>query len=156
MVNRFQHWLEELQEIIARRGLEDKVQVNGYLLGKAVMDYFEDIDRLKDFEGIDRANETKIYGYHAYWLMKRKPIQFLSAVVDKEQDLYINELACTTMIVSKIYEEKGLDITKGSKELYKFFNLLYYNFKYREYTQKTLEIMINAFFLGIDPISNMS
>ncbi|MCR4764082.1 MAG: hypothetical protein K5696_11185 [Lachnospiraceae bacterium] len=154
MTSRFTHWLDELQDVIKQRGLENEVQVNRYLLGKAVVDYFEDIIRLKAFEEIERCNEAKIYGYHAYWIMKRKPIQILPTAEIDAKTLHINELACATMIVSKMYEEKGIDIAQGGAELKRFFNLLYYSFKYREYTQKTLEIMIDAFFLGTTDSQN--
>ena len=41
------------------------------------MDYFADIQRLKDFHGIELANKNKIVAYEAHWILRRKPIQIV-------------------------------------------------------------------------------
>ncbi len=149
IAGRYKKVLDQLQTIIKQLGIADKVRVNEDLLGKVVVDYFEDIDRLKDFEEIDRICVSKIYAYETYWLMRRKPIQAESSGEDDEKWLYINELACTTMLVSKMYEEAGITAKQGMNKIKSFYHLLFYNLKYRKYTQQSLELMIEAFFLGV-------
>lgn len=68
----------------------DKVTINTDLLGQVVLNYFEDVDRLKKFEGIKRTNEDKIYGYETFWLLRDKPIQVIDSNMPNEY-LYINE-----------------------------------------------------------------
>lgn len=148
VLGRFFHFFVEYSEIIAAMGYEEYVRIDENLLGKAVIDYFEDIDRLKKYEGINRICTSKIYGYGVYWLMKRKPLQIIRMDCSDERILYVNEIACTTMIISKMFKEMGIVEEKSDELLMNFFNLLFYNFKYRLFTQKSLELMIEAFFLA--------
>ena len=48
---RFKSLLTQMQDILEALGILDKVTINTELLGQAVLNYFEDIDRLKNFEG---------------------------------------------------------------------------------------------------------
>ena len=147
IVDRFRHLAKRMQDIINGCGMQDHVVLDEDLLGKALVDYFEDVDRLKKFEGMERINVSKIYAYEAYWLMRRKPIQTKGTSHD-EKCLYINEIVCASMIVSKMFREKGIVPEAGNPDVKRFFDLLYYNLKYRQYTQKSLELAIEAFFLG--------
>ncbi len=54
------------------------------LLNQAVIDYFADIDRLKNFHKIDKINYLKVHAYSAYWLLRRKPIQIIQEDEDTE------------------------------------------------------------------------
>ena len=72
---RFSKLLTELQQYVVLLHATDYAYVNTQLLVKAIIDYFEDIEKLKLFEGMDRANEAQIYAYEAFWLLRRKPIQ---------------------------------------------------------------------------------
>lgn len=145
---RYKKILDQLQTVIAQLGITNIVVVNEDLLGKAIIDYFEDIDRLKDFEEIERVCVAKIYAHETYWLMRRKPIQAEGINEDDERWLYINEIACTTMLISKMYEEAGVPLKQGVAKLKDFYSLLFYNLKYRKFTQQSLELMIEAFLLG--------
>lgn len=136
--------LKQMTSVINALGLTEKVRIDTRVLGKAVIDYFEDIIRLEQYQGII-ANTAKVYAYSTYWLLQRNPIMIIS----DEQDpavLYINERVCTALLISKMQSEKN--VKKASNEY--FVNLLYYNFKYREYTAKTLELAIEAYFHGVD------
>ena len=145
--SRYKAILDQMQDIIKAEGIQDKVQVNEDLLGKAIIDYFEDIDRLKQYEEIDRIKTSKIYAYETYWLVRRKPIQIIGGGCE-EKYLYINELACTMMIIIKMHKEANVEIRLGDEQLGEFTQLLYYNLRYRKFTQQSLELMIEAFYLG--------
>lgn len=145
---RYKQILDQLQTVIGQLGITSIVVVNEDLLGKAIIDYFEDIDRLKEFEEIERVCVSKIYAHETYWLMRRKPIQAEGISEDDERWLYINEIACTTMLISKMYEEAGVPLRQGVAKLKDFYSLLFYNLKYRKFTQQSLELMIEAFLLG--------
>lgn len=111
------------------------------------MDYFEDIDRLKNYEEIDRVNVNKIYSYGIYWILRRHPIQIIDNSLE-ERFWYINEKVCIAILIPKMMAEMGVSMQEENPKLKNYLDLLYYNFKYRLYTQKSLEVMIEAFFCG--------
>lgn len=144
---RYRNILTQIQDILEALGVLDQVSINTDLLGQAILDYFEDIDRLKKYEDIERVNVDKIYAYETFWLLKRKPIQITSAEV-RIEFLHINEKVFTFILIAKLLKEmqKGFDDT--NPRMYPLIDLIYYNFKYRLYSQKTLELLISGFFCG--------
>lgn len=147
IVTRFNNLLTQIQEVLIRMGIIDNVSINTALLGKAVIDYFEDIDRLKKYEGIPRVNVDKIYSYGTYWILRRQPIQIIDNSLD-ERFWYINEKVCIAIMIPKMLAEMGISMTEKNSRFKSFLELMYYNFKYRLYTQQTLEFMVEAFFCG--------
>ena len=145
--NRYENLLIQVQEILDGLGIIDKVCINTDLLELAVIDYFEDIARLKDFQGIDRANVDKIYSYGAFWFLRRKPIQIIAPSFPLAH-LHINEKVCVAITVPKMLAEMGISAKGEQRRIEDFLDLLHYNFKYRTYTQQSLELMMEAFFCG--------
>lgn len=145
--SRFKSILTQIQDILESLGIMDYVQINTDILGQAIVDYFEDVDRLKRYEDIERINVDKIYGYEVYWLIKRKPIQLVKADIPIEY-LYINEKVCTIILVAKMLVEMKKGSDEPNPRISSFLSLIYYNFKYRLFTQKSLELMVEAFFCG--------
>lgn len=144
---RYMKTLEQIQDVIVALNLMDKVRIDLSLLDQAILSYFEDIDRLKLYEGIDRANVSKIYSYGTFWLLREKPIQIISEELEKKY-VHINERVFSMILVSKILAEADISFTAQNDKLLPFMELLYYNFKYRIFTQKSLELMITAFLTG--------
>ena len=147
---RYENLLVQLIDIVVEMGVADQVEINEELLMRAVLDYFTDIARLKQFHRIDNTNEQKTYAYGIYWLLKRSPIQIVAPI--DEAYIYINEKAAVAILFPKILKECGVDIIDDSerirKLLHEYLDLLYYNFKYRQFSQHSLELMIEAFFCG--------
>lgn len=144
---RYENLLIQMQDILEGLGILDKVEINTDLLGQAVLNYFEDVDRLKEFEDIKRTNEDKIYGYETFWLLRDKPIQITDNNMSYEY-LYVNEKVFTWMLISKMLKEANIDPDSSNPRLMPFLKLLYYNFKFRNFTQQSLEMMVTAFFCG--------
>jgi hypothetical protein len=144
---RFENLLLQMQELLKGMGIIDKVNINTDLLELAVFDYFEDIYRLKEFQGIDRVNVDKIYSYGAYWILRRNPIQLIDTSLEPEY-IHINEKICVAITIPKMLEEMGITATGDSERIKGFLELLYYNFRFRTFTQQSLELMIEAFFCG--------
>lgn len=144
---RFRNLLVQMQDVLEALGILDKVTINTELLGQAVLNYFEDVDRLKSFEGIERTNEDKIYGYETFWLLRDKPIQIIDSAMPYEF-LYINEKVFACLLISKMLKEAGIGPDDKNGRLISFLKLLYYNFKFRTFTQQSLEVMVSAFFCG--------
>ncbi len=146
--DRYINLLTQIQDVLEAMGLLDDVYINEMLLGKAVLSYFEDIDRLKTYEGIDRTNVCKIYGYETYWILRFKPINYLHSADINTKQLHINEKVMVTIMIAKMLEEMCINPDDNNDRLLDFMQLLFYNFKYRTFTQKSLELMISAFFCG--------
>lgn len=144
---RYKNLLIQIQDVLEGLGILDKVEINTDLLGQAVLNYFEDVDRLKEFEGINRTNEDKIYGYETFWLFRDKPIQLTSNDIPYEY-LYINEKVFTCILISKMLRDANISPDSKNPRLMPFLKLIYYNFKFRNFTQQSLEMMITAFFCG--------
>ena len=145
-------WVDT-NNVIKNLGLKDKVCANEESFCNIIVDYFTDIARLKDFQDIKRTNTDKIYGYELFWFMRRHPIQLLA----NDPNLYdINEKIALSVFLPRILAEAGLpyDHKNQNKEFQKrlktFIDLLFYNMKYRAYTQQSLELMIEAFLCGCD------
>ncbi len=126
---------------ISANKLAGSTKINFTLLKTAIIDYFVDIARVKEYHNIERVNPEKIYGYISYWLLKRKPIQVTGEFIKSE---FINERFVTGYLISNIMSELG--ITVGPLE--EFQSLLFYNLRYRHVSQQSLELMIKAFFAG--------
>lgn len=152
---RYIHTLTVMQDVLEAMGILDKVYINQYLLEKAILDYFEDVDKLKKYEGIDNVNVDKIYGYETFWLLRRSPIQFTEGQALESKYLHINEKVFLAIMVAKMLKEKGIKGDDCGTNLLTFMQLLFYNFKYRVYTQKSLELAISAFFSGCDIVRNL-
>jgi hypothetical protein len=141
IAQRFGSVLRCLGAFISAKKINSSIRINFDLLKTAIIDYFVDIARVKEYHNIERVNPEKIYGYMAYWLLRRKPIQVTGAFINNE---FINEQFITWFLVSNILSELGI----SSGPLNEFQSLLYYNMKYRQVTQQSLELMIKAFFSG--------
>ena len=104
---------------------------------------------MKEYEEIERVNVSKIYAYETYWIMKRKPIIVDRPDSENDRLVYINEIVCAMMLLMNMCTEVGRTPVLGNAETKKFYELLYYNLKYRDYTPKSLELMIEAFLFGV-------
>jgi len=152
IVSRYLSVLRRLEKFITQKKITQCIFVDHELLKTAIYDYFVDIARVKNFQKIPRANPEKIYGYMAYWLLKRKPIQVTRPFPGSR---FINELFVAIFIITSILAEKNLISAQCDKEIFnKFQSLLIYHLKYRAITQQSLELMIEAFFCGFGFVSS--
>ncbi len=143
---RFIALVEDINEFIKVSGLVNKVKLNELALGYALVDYFEDIRRLKEFHRIQHVNSIKIVSYTSYWLLRRKPIQLLN----QDKDLiYVNERFVLAYIMDFLSStDKGHLLSRDNSGLKSFSELLFYFLKYRSYGANTLELMLTTFFAG--------
>ena len=132
------------------RGLGEVAFVDEDLLHHAVMDYFADIQRLKDFHGIELANKNKIVAYEAHWILRRKPIQIVKERSNDADVWYLNEAFLTTLIAQEClspYESEPLGDSIGMMRDY--LDHLLYHLKYRNVDAQSLELVIDAFSTGL-------
>lgn len=143
-------WLyDQLSDYIDSKNLTDKVTISKNILKHVLIDYFVDIDRLKEFSKIPRANDTKIYAYICYWLLRHKPLQ-ISQQEDAPELVFINEEFVSYLLRSYLFSDPDdIPIVNDRKaQVDSFVSTMLYYFKYREYSAKTIEMIILAFSAG--------
>ena len=129
--------------------LENKVFLNHNIMNVVVLDYFADLARLKEFEGIERTNKNKITAFMSYWWLRRKPLQLKIDDLGDEDLVYINEKFISTLITKDFmyYNSKKV---MSNEQCDKCIEHLFYHLKYRIYTAQTLELMLMAADTGIE------
>ena len=147
--SRIQQISQEMLDFLKTNNLESIAYVHHMALTHAIMDYFSDIQRLKDYQQIEHVNEIKIKAYETFWLLKRKPLQ-LTGQIEDDRFLYVNEKFLLTRLASfmlgddinmPIIEEKGIAFKN-------FLNTLYYYLKFRKCDAQSMELMLLAFKAG--------
>lgn len=143
-------WLYNLMnDYIHARGYEDKVIISNDVLSHVVVDYFVDIDRLKQFQEIEKVHPSKIYAYTSYWLLRHKPLQITVTEARAEVAFVNEEFTCNFLRSYLFSEPENVSILDNQREAVENFvaTMLYY-FQYRDYSAKNIEIMILAFQAG--------
>lgn len=143
---RFVALLTDMDAFIKESNLQDDVKINELALGYMLLDYFEDIRRLKDFHHVEHINGIRVVAYTSYWLLRRKPIQLLG---QKKEILYINERFVLTYILNFLSStDKGEILLRSNKGIKSFSELLFYFLKYRFTSANALELVLTSFFAG--------
>lgn len=138
-----------LNDFITKKKYQDNVIVSNDILKHVIIDYFVDIERLKEFQNIKEVHASKIYAYLGFWVLRHKPIQITSA--DGAADLvFLNEEFVSCSIRSYLFSEpENVAILENKRETVdNFVDTMLYYFKYREYSAKSIELMILAFQAG--------
>lgn len=147
--SRIEQISQQMLDFLKVNRLEEIAYIHEMALTHAVMDYFSDIQRLKDYQKIEHVNEIKIKAYETFWLLKRKPLQLVGQI-DDDRYLYVNEKFLLTRLTSfmlgdninvPIVEEKRIAFTN-------FLDTLYYYLKFRRCDAQSIELMLLAFKAG--------
>jgi len=141
---------EYLTAFIKRHKYEDKVNIAESVLNQAVVDYFADIHRLKNFHHIEAINFLKIHAYTAYWILRRKPLQIIK---DDSQDVelaFVNERFVSSYLLQYLRGDYTTVIIAESERLtyFEFIKNLEYYLRYRVVTPQMLETMLEAYQAG--------
>lgn len=146
---RFEELLALYQHFIDSQNLKGKVVIDGMALGNAVMDYFSDISRIKDFHPIEKVNTTKICAYECSWLLRRKPLQILQPDEDcafcNEQFIFLRILQHLSEDSIKIDEISSIF---NNEKMLSFMETLIYFIKYPTVSPQTLELAFQSFIAG--------
>jgi len=143
-------WLYNLMnDYIELMNYEELILVSEDVLRHVIVDYFVDIDRLKEFQEIEKVHPSKIYSYLAYWILRHKPMQILKQR-DVEDVAFVNEDFVAYMIRSYLFNNPpNIPILDNQKEVVdNFVDTMLYYFQYRDYSAKNIELMILAFQAG--------
>ena len=139
----------EMLEFLKINNLEQVAYIHEMALTHAIMDYFSDIQRLKDYHQIEHVNEVKIKAYETFWLLKRKPLQ-LKEQIDDDRLLYVNEKFLLTRLTSfMLGNEINMPIVGEKSIAFKnYLDTLYYYLKFRRCDAQSIELMLLAFKAG--------
>ncbi len=141
--------IKQINEFLQIAGYPDSVKCNERILCHALLDYLADIHRLKDFHQIKNTRTEKDTAYIAYWIVRRKPIQF-TQYTEEEKDIFANERFACYLILTEGMSD-GIDRELGEKEIKQYddyLDFLLYYFKYRQINPQTIELLINTFRVG--------
>lgn len=139
----------EMTEFLKTYELLDSVYIHEMLLTHAVMDYFSDIQRLKDYQKIEHINEVKIKAYETFWLLKRKPLQ-LTKQLESDKWLYVNEKFLLVRLTNFMLQDNmNVPMVQERKVAFtNYLDTLYYYLKFRKTDAQALELMLLAFQAG--------
>lgn len=140
---------QEMLNFLSAYELDKVAYIHQMALTHAVMDYFSDIQRLKDYQHIEHINEVKIKAYETFWLLKRKPIQ-LKEQIEDDSLLYVNEKFLLQRLTSFLLQDDiNVPLVNERKEAFKnFLDTLYYYLKFRHCNAQAIELMLLAFKAG--------
>lgn len=142
-------WLKSsMEEFIIHEGLGDRVSISDNVLFHVIIDYYVDIDRLKEFQHIEITNKKKIFAYLTYWVLRHKPIQIRGDI--SEEHVFVNEQFCTELLRCFLFD-KPSDVpilAEKADDINEFIETMFYYFKYRDYSARSIEFMLIAFEAG--------
>lgn len=149
IASRFDYVNNLLKDYIVQNKYQDRLTISQNLVEHIIIDYYVDIDRLKEFQEIKYTNEIKIYSYLAYWMLRHKPLQL---VCDDEQDdlVFVNEEFVADFLCSFLFSDPGNVpyADEQKKKIDDFIKTLKYHFAYRSYSAQNIELMLLAFNAG--------
>lgn len=147
---------QEMDAFLEQNSYSSVASIDKHILANAILDYLEDIKRLKSFHRINEINSQKNIAYTAYWLLRRKPIQIYDAQskVDKPEMLKelttVNERFVLRYILDYLSARKREShiLERSNKGLENFSNMMLYYLVYRLRDAQSLEMILMAFLAG--------
>ena len=147
---RYETLYEYLDAFIKRHKYVGKVAIAESVLNQAVVDYFADVHRLKNFHHIEAINYLKIHAYTAYWILRRKPLQIIEDSLEDIDRAFVNEKFVASYLLDYLRgEDTNVIIIESERLLYfEFVKNLEYYLRYRTVTPQMLETLLEAYQAG--------
>ena len=141
---------ECMSVFIKRMGYEEKCKISTGILYQAIIDYFADIDRLKEFHHIDSINYIKIHAYTSYWLLRRKPIQIIEDDDTDPELAFVNENFVAFYIFTFLLGDDSRVVIRQDRlqEYNEFTENIKYVFRYRAVTAQMIETILESYNAG--------
>jgi hypothetical protein len=148
--NRYATLWDYMTEFIARHHYEENLKISKNAFSQMIVDYFVDIDRLKQFHGIERISTTKIYSYTAFWLIKRKPLMIINDNLEDYNLTFANERFVTGYLLRCLNNENisTLILDEKKPDYIDFVDNMMYFLQYRVITAQAIETILFAFKAG--------
>lgn len=151
--SRFDELLKQINAFLSEAKYDESVNCNERILYHALLDYYSDIARLKDFHEIKHTKTDKKMAYLVYWIQRRKPIQF-GEYLSKEKDIFVNERFCCYLLINECLlqsSDAAINIKLDEEKMSMFdryIDMVYYYLKYRQVDPQVLELVIETFKAG--------
>lgn len=141
---------EQMISFIERLDAKDKLSINERVLMHAILEYYADIKKVKVAHNLNHTNGQKVMAYLAYWLLRRQPIQILSANDKDENIIFANEKFVLTMLMGFLmHGSEAKSLVGDDLKVYKaFLNSLFYYLKFRKPDAQSIEMALLAFDCG--------
>lgn len=138
-----------INHFIEEAGYLGTCECNDRILMNLLMDYFADIFRNKSFHGMEWVRTEKSFAYLIYWIVRRKPIQYI-CYSEEEKDIYVNERFAAFLMLNEcmLCGEQKFVGAENQQKLDEYINLLFYYFKYRDCNPQAIELAILSFKMG--------
>lgn len=148
--NRYTTIWDYMTEFIKRHHYEEYLKISKNALNQMIIDYFVDIDRLKQFHGIERISTTKIYSYTAFWLIKRKPLMIIKDNLEDYNMTFANERFVTGYLLRGLNNESisTLVLDEKKSDYIDFVDNMMYFLQYRVITAQAIETILFSFKAG--------
>ena len=150
---RWNNLYNQMKTFLGDHNCSSVAKVDELLLSSAIIDYFYDIRRLKDFQEIERVNSIKKIAYTAHWLLRRRPLQIFGDISQGDRDLailnerFVLQYICNYLSIRE-RESHIFKRAKTNKGLKSFSGMLLYFLIYRVRDANSLEMIIAAFLSG--------
>ncbi len=146
---RYQWLYNQMMDYIEAKEMEGRILISDDILCHVVVDYFVDIDRLKEFQGIEKTQPSKIYAYTVFWILRHKPMQ-ITMMENAPELAFVNEEFSSYLIRELLFSEPdAAAILENQREkVDNFVDTMLYYFQYRDFSAKNIELMILAFEAG--------
>lgn len=154
---RYRSIIDRMTSWISEHGLQKNIRIDRILLQNAVLDYYSDISRLKDYHNIETTNSVKVIAYEVYWLWRRRPLQVISNPYEESSNtaindilVFCNEYFALSEISLFLYNDID-DITFSnafkdkSSHNSSFIKTLLYHLKFRHCNAQFFELVLWAF-----------
>lgn len=138
------------QSFLKNAELESIFYLNKRILLIAILDFFSDILRLREYHSIKEINEIKMKAYETSWILRRKPIQVRpESLAGLPENDYINEQAVFDYLTSYLLDGQKIESAEIYEEMTGFFDTLYYYLRFRDCEPRALEMALHAFQVGV-------
>lgn len=151
VMDRYRILHQEIKEFLESAAIEKKVRVDEVILMHAVLDYYSDVSRQKQFHKVDHINDMKSIAYETFWFLRRKPLQILENEEQSELLAFVNEkFAFSRIAYFLVGSGKGAVLDEEHKKAFlNYLDTFYYFLKYRNVDAQMLELMIMGFKAGV-------
>lgn len=148
---RYNSVYDSANSFLISNNLSDIAYINKSSLANVIIDYFNDIKRIKSFhKKIEKVNSQKVIAYLSYWFLRRKPIQIKDENADVKKLSIINEQFILQYIFSYLSVRMRKDqlLLRENVGLKNFSQSMLYYLIYRLRDPQSLEMVITAFMAG--------
>ena len=87
---RYSFLLDRINNFILKRDLEELVSIDEKILTELVVDYYSDINRIKDFYTV--GGEKDVVSYLGFWIMLKKPLRLKNKKDETKTNIYLRQV----------------------------------------------------------------